>query len=257
MLVVCNTVADARRLTEASPETCYHLSTAMAPAHRTRTLEAVREHLKQGEPVRLVSTQVIEAGVDISFPFVVRIEGPLDGIIQAAGRCNREGEADGLGEVVVTRLKEGGMPPAPYCTAAGIVRHWIESEEEIDPNDPDWCRRFYEALYRQHDRDKYNVGLHLRDLDLKTAADQYRIIDDETTPYVVEAEVPERLLEQARTGDLDRGVIRALQPYLVTLYPWQADEAKQSSFSEPIDPRGEGDLMLWTGPYDDAGIRWE
>lgn len=254
MLVVCNTVNDAQRVAEASPKPCFHLSTAMTPSHRSRVLRVVEHRLERGKPVRLVSTQVIEAGVDIDFPFAIRIEGPLDSIIQTAGRVNREGTLDGYGEVVVTRLEKGSNPPAPYRTGAQIVRNWMEEEGEINPNDPEWCRRFYERLYQQHDRDRHNVTLHLRDLSLKTAAEKYQIIDEDTTLCVVEEQVPSGLLEEIQEGGLSRDLLRRLQPYSVNLHVDIAEEALQRGHAVPLDPGSEGGALLWIGPYGQQGI---
>ena len=268
-LVVCNTVADARRIADAATSSratpegqatdpVYHLSTAMTPEHRTRVLNAVREHLKADVPVRLVSTQLIEAGVDISFPRVIRIEGPLDGIVQAAGRCNRNGDPNGApGTVVVTRLADSEPPPGPYKTGAHIVRDWINDGKPLKPNDPQWVRRFYEALYQQHDRDVHRVNLHLSEMAFQKAAEVYRIIDEETVTYVIHAEVPPRLLQTVRDGGLTRDRRRRLQRHAVNLYPWQQDAAKRSGHAEPLLPGSSNELMLWTGPYDAYGLRWE
>lgn len=87
-----------------------HLSALMCPVHRSQILREIKDNLKQGEPCRLISTQLIEAGVDISFPEVIREYSGLDSIVQAAGRCNREGENAGLGKVSVFMPEEGLAP---------------------------------------------------------------------------------------------------------------------------------------------------
>ena len=109
VLVIVNTKACARRvyqgLKERAEETCLlaHLSTNMCMAHREQTLQSIADELNNKRPVILISTPLVEAGVDISFRCVVRSLAGLDSIVQAAGRCNRNGE-DKLGEVHIVKL---------------------------------------------------------------------------------------------------------------------------------------------------------
>ncbi|MED1490523.1 CRISPR-associated helicase Cas3' [Bacillus smithii] len=99
VLVILNTKSVVKKLYELLKEKengtlIYHLSTSMCAAHRSNILEKVRKHLREGEPIICVSTQLIEAGVDVSFDCVIRSLAGLDSIAQAAGRCNRHGEKD-------------------------------------------------------------------------------------------------------------------------------------------------------------------
>ena len=88
------------------PEALFHLSTNQCAAHRKAIFDTIKARLKNGKPVICISTQLIEAGVDISMACVIRALGGLDSIAQAAGRCNRHGEKDGKGQVWVLNLKE-------------------------------------------------------------------------------------------------------------------------------------------------------
>ena len=94
MLCIVGTKRKAQELFNllADETGTYHLSTNMYPAHRKRILEEIRERLKKGEACRVISTSLIEAGVDVDFPVVYRQMDALDSIVQAAGRCNREGK---------------------------------------------------------------------------------------------------------------------------------------------------------------------
>jgi len=103
LLVVCNTRKQARELFSSLKNEngdVFHLSTSMCVAHRKAVLEQIKKRLKSGLKCVCVSTQLIEAGVDVSFESVVRVKAGLDSLIQAAGRCNREGESENKGEVL-------------------------------------------------------------------------------------------------------------------------------------------------------------
>ena len=101
-LAIVNTKRHAMELLDALDDpTVLHLSTLLCGAHRSEVLAKIRQRLAAGEPCQVVSTQVVEAGVDLDFATVFRAEAPLDAIIQAAGRCNREGNLEGNGRVVV------------------------------------------------------------------------------------------------------------------------------------------------------------
>ena len=97
VLCIVNTRKDAKELYERLPKEgiCLHLSRMMCPAHVSATIERIKQVLKDAgnRPIRVIATQLIEAGVDIDFPVVYRQEAGLDSILQAAGRCNREGKS--------------------------------------------------------------------------------------------------------------------------------------------------------------------
>ena len=95
----------------------HHLSALMCPAHRSRTLGEIKETLNRGAPCRVVSTQLVEAGVDVDFPLVYRALGGLDSIVQAAGRCNREGRMD-LGNMIVFRAHSAPPRGTPRANAS-------------------------------------------------------------------------------------------------------------------------------------------
>jgi len=106
-----------------------HLTTLMCPAHRRAVLARVRQRLADGLPVRLVSTSLIEAGVDISFPEVWRAMAGLDSVAQAAGRCNREGKMEGLGRTVVFEPAEH-KPPRDVALLAEVAAGVLDRFEE-------------------------------------------------------------------------------------------------------------------------------
>lgn len=101
VLVIVNTRADAKELHRLLPEGAIHLSANMCGEERSEIIEMIKARLVQGDAIKVVSTQLIEAGVDIDFPVVYRAMAGLDSIAQAAGRCNREGKLEAKGQVYV------------------------------------------------------------------------------------------------------------------------------------------------------------
>lgn len=147
MLVIVNTRRHAQELYRriSGMEGAAHLSTLMCPRHRRTWLAALKDRLARGEPVRLVATSLIEAGVDISFAEVWRAATGLESITQTAGRCNRENElAPARGRVVV-------FEPADAKTQHDVARRWNAAKPEIDRHeDPlglDAVRGYFRELY--------------------------------------------------------------------------------------------------------------
>ncbi len=127
-LTILNTIKDARTLLEevSSMDGCFHLSSRLCPLHRSFVLSLVRSVLEQSDlPCRLVATQVVEAGVDIDFPVVFRVMGPLDSLIQAAGRCNREARL-ASGTTHIVELQEAHLPKGIYTTATDQTRLMLQ-----------------------------------------------------------------------------------------------------------------------------------
>src|SRR5205823_2089406 len=118
-----------------------HLSTLLCGAHRRRVIREVRRRIADGEACRLVATQVIEAGVDLDFPMVVRALAPLDAIIQAAGRCNREGRLR-RGRVIVFRSEGERTPPGSYRSGTQISGALI-GEGHDDLGDPQTAETYF------------------------------------------------------------------------------------------------------------------
>ncbi|MFW6333028.1 MAG: CRISPR-associated helicase Cas3', partial [Thermodesulfobacteriota bacterium] len=137
-LCVVNTRKHARTIYEKiEGENCYHLSALMCPVHRSQKLEQIRNALKAGESCRVVSTQLIEAGVDIDFPVVFRSAAGIDSIAQAAGRCNREGKLKEGGQLFVF-LPEDGVPPGDFRLNAETAEMVMQHHEDILSPDAVW-----------------------------------------------------------------------------------------------------------------------
>ena len=157
VMMVVNTTYDARELArlvrDRNPEGILHLSTRMYPAHRRAVLAEVRRRLDASLPVRLVTTQLVEAGVDLDFPVVMRAMAPAENLAQARGRCNREGRLPSGRFVVVN------CPDLKDLTSyrTGIFRarrHFIETRNDLD--DPDTMRAYYTDVYRDLGIDEFS-----------------------------------------------------------------------------------------------------
>jgi len=252
VLAIVNTKADARALLLAlgDPSTL-HLSTSLCGAHRRRVIKEVRRRLSGGEPCRLVSTQVVEAGVDIDFPVVFRALGPLDAIIQAAGRCNREGRLSS-GLVQVFKPADGGLPRGTYRAATGITGALLEVGN-LDPTTVDAARAYYVQLYDTVSTDSQRIQTLRKHLDYPEVAARFRMIEDDTVSAVVEyGSADERQRVEALVAALrdashpGRATWRALQPYIVSVRRRSAEQYQRQGLYHSL---GKG-IGVWRGRYD-------
>jgi CRISPR-associated endonuclease/helicase Cas3 len=210
--------------------------------------------LARGEPCRLVATQVVEAGVDLDFPLVLRALGPLDSVIQAAGRANREGRLD-AGRVVVFEPAEGGLPRGAYQRATETTRTML-NVGALDMDDPASIHDYFLRLYPLEDTDRNEIQKKRRELDYPEVAHRFRMIDDDTVNVVVteygtdeERQRVRSILAALRAGaPPSRRLLRQLQPYTVSLWRRQALEHQRQGFlsSQEVAPG----LWEWLGRYD-------
>ncbi|MHC1712540.1 MAG: CRISPR-associated endonuclease Cas3'' [Solidesulfovibrio sp.] len=192
-------------------EALFHLSTNMCPTHRKEVLDAVRDRLNKKEPCRLISTQCIEAGVDIDFPLVYRAMGPLEAIAQAAGRCNRDGKMAAGRFVVFDPEATGrrqGYPSPAYFQAAEVTRTMLAVSGELDINDPAVFRQYYERLYGVNNlgarKDALAVAIQARDF--VEVAKCYRVIDKECIQLLAPWKKYKDDIEDLRGEAFDRGI---------------------------------------------------
>lgn len=131
-------------------ESLFLLSTDLCPAHRLEVVETIKKRLKQGRPCRVVATQCIEAGVDLDFDAMYRALAPLEAIIQAAGRCNRNGRLPNGGQLTVFIPDEVGnlYPGGEYERAANVVKDlWYKTRRGLDLDDPALIAEYYALLF--------------------------------------------------------------------------------------------------------------
>ena len=236
VLCIVNTRDQALDIFNALPDSDenIHLSALMFPLHRTEKLNEIRERLNpvNSQPCRVVSTQLIEAGVDVDFPSVFRLVAGIDSIAQAAGRCNRNGLSDTPQKVSVFNLtKESG------CS---FFRDASQSAMKLfEPfagrfTHPDCIREYFADLFwKNEDRmdedgivDKCRRGQSL-EIQFREIA-EFKMIKSATEPIIIALDdVSLGLVRSLEFTKYKRGVLRKLQQYSVQIYPYQLAEIEK------------------------------
>lgn len=229
VLCIVPTKPQARALFEQlrGEEGVYHLSTNMYPEHRRRILDEIRARLKSKETCRVVSTSLVEAGVDLDFPVVYRAMAGLDSIAQSAGRCNREGKMKAFGELgqvyVYEPEKSPRMPWLKRCMSRAAET--LRTLPDADPLGLEAMRRYFELLYDVQELDKKKIFSRLnpqlrKDLyfSFREVAEEFRFIEDETVGVIIPIEpAAKKLLEELRHTNYTSATQRKLQQYSVAL----------------------------------------
>ena len=261
-----------------------HLSTVMTGMHRRHVLAEVRTRLKKREPVRLVSTSLVEAGVDVDFPLVMRAIAGLDSIAQAAGRCNREGKGANLGEVLVF------TPTADEAKSSDAVMNMADIAQKVmaaHPDDPltaTAIAAYFERMLWQsgpealdaapvgEDGGAQSPGIMAEingtgnDFAFRFAsiARAFRMIDDGQAPVIIRGGrwgIGDKLLNELEWSKGAGGIARKLQPFIVNL-PHRTRRELTANRAASVwreDLFGREFLLLnHDGLYDDrAGLRME
>ena len=205
------------------PEGSFHLSTLMIPAQRQEIFAEIRARLRRNEPCRVVSTSLIEAGVDVDFPAVYRELAGLDSVMQAAGRCNREGKRP-VGESVVTIFEREELPPLLFRTAIGAAREALDAHG--DPAAPETMAHYFrslrdltgDALDEQGVVKAFGQGISGCELPFKTVAESFRLIDRSTYTIYIPYGRGAALIQRLQDGECSRGLYRELGRYAVSVY---------------------------------------
>ena len=248
VLAIVHRRKDARDLANHLPaEGTYHLSALMCPRHRTEVLARAQEALARGETCRLVSTQLVEAGVDIDFPVVYRAFGGLDSVAQAAGRCNREGRLD-RGQLIIF---EAPTPPPRGTPKRGLETLTSMLEGRASPlriTDPAEFETYFRRLYFAEDLDVRGVQAEREQLSFANVAQKFEMIQDwASRPVVVPYGDAESRVAALRSEGPSRKTLRALQPYSVNIY---SDEYEALMGSGALETIGEA-VQVLTTPYAD------
>lgn len=288
-LVILNTKADAARLyielknysKDHSQEQIdlLHLSTSMCPAHRLDTIDYIKE--KKQENILCISTQLIEAGVDISFGCVVRAIAGLDSIAQAAGRCNRNGEDPNGKNVYIVNLAEENLSRLPDIKSGADITYQILGNKPLDLLSSDVVALYYKKYYYNRDFQlsyPVNENGYLYDLlsrnqkgygalknrgrgekcpalgqAFKTAGDLFSVIDRRTVGVLVPYKKGSELARKYEKADYKtrKLLLREIGRYSVSLYPYQIEKLHELRALTHID----GDILfLDSGYYEDEKL---
>lgn len=250
VLAIVNTRKAARELQRLMPADTLHLSALMCGAHRRDVIAHVKERLqakREGRdirPLRVVSTQLVEAGVDIDFPVVYRALAGLDSIAQAAGRCNREGRLDGKGRVVVFVPPE--KPPLGHLHKGAEACISTLHGQAHDPLARGLFAHYFKEFYHSVDLDQHGIVNKLKvepralAVQFRAAADAFCLIDDANSATVVvryaahQAQIDSLLNLLAAEGP-QRWLMRKLQRYTITIPQRQANQMlAQGDLSLPM-----------------------
>jgi len=265
ILCVVNTRKYARQLYEtvSNKTGLFHLSALMCPAHRSKVLDTIRRLLKEHAVCRVISTQLIEAGVDVDFPVVYRALAGIDSIAQSAGRCNREGILPENGKVFVF-VPEHSAPP-------GFLRQGVEEAQVIlrrhrDILSLEAVYEFFKNMYWRNtdilDKhkiiEKFAEGVKTCDFPFKSVSEQFKVIDNGMQTIIIPYNEEARKLIIALKASDSRAIARKLQRYCVQVYPDVIIKLGRAAL-EPVHERYyiliNGDLykkdigLDWNNPY--------
>ena len=246
VLCIVNTRRSCRELYERVRQydaEAIHLSALMCGEHRSKVIEEIRRRLAADDsPIRVISTQLVEAGVDIDFPIVYRAMAGLDSIVQAAGRCNREGRGP-VGMVYVFE--------PPCKSPAGLLRKGEDRTRdmliagELDVHHPDTYRDYFDGFYesvnergeelrRKLQPDRRNCGVYFRHVGKK-----FRMIEVDSVSVFVKYGEGAKLIERLRREGPQRQLMRQLWRFSVNISRHQKDILLQSGAIEVLETFGE------------------
>lgn len=244
VLCVVNTRRAAREVFhQLSGPGNFHLSTLMYPAHRKRILDEIRRRLRDGLPCRVVSTSLIEAGVDVDFPAVYRELSGLDSILQAAGRCNREGKRPPE-DSIVTIFQGEDPPPRLFETSIGAGKIVLDHCQDVSSRAA--IHTYFSTLLDlkgAEAQDAHHI-LPLMESEFfpfRTVAERFHLIESPTTTVYLPLEEGAGLVELLRSGQYSRTLYRRLGQYGVSVYPQHLAALEQAGALEHLE---DGSVVL-------------
>lgn len=241
VLCIVNSRKAAQEIFRRMPEEgSFHLSTLLYPNHRRAVLDEIRQRLDKELPCRVVSTSLIEAGVDVDFPAVYREMAGLDSILQAAGRCNREGKNPAQDSVVTIFQSHGAIPPLLKVNI-GAAKEALAGGRE--PGDPETIAAYFSA-YRSlagEGLDKGEVvsaleqGLAGCQMPFRTVAEWFRFIDSPTKTVYIPRKQGAGPVGQLLAGARSRELYRQAGQYSITVYEQHYQELLKAGDITPLD----------------------
>lgn len=252
VLCIVNTRKDCRELFDLMPSGAIHLSALMCGEHRSQVIHMIKQRLKDGLPMVVVSTQLVEAGVDIDFPVVYRALSGLDSIAQASGRCNREGKLNAEGKLgcVYVFIPPKRAPRGLLRKGEDKTRELI-SLHDIDFQNPKEFTHYFNLFYSSvNDTGSGFKDLLVRDVpnvQFRTAGREFRLIDDSgQQPVFVKFGESRKWLDELRCIGPNRNNTRRLQRFTVNLSKADFDKAQRDGLIEEVWQN----FWLWIGRYD-------
>lgn len=272
MLVIVNNRRHARSLYDQAKhlDGTFHLTTLMCAKHRSQKLDEIRGRLKNGDPCRVIATSLIEAGVDVDFPLVMRAEAGLDSVAQAAGRCNREGKRPSENSFVwIFAPEEQWKAPPELAAQAAVMRLTADSFSD-DLLSTQAVAAYFAELYQlkgsELDNKKilkmHNDTGQSLDFPFQTIADKFRMIESHMQPLIIPFDgEAENLISSLRHADHIGGLLRKLQPYTVQIPEKALAALYKAGRIEPINEKNFGKqfyTLIGLDLYDDvAGLSWD
>lgn len=232
-----------RMLSEPELEGLFYLTSDLCGAHRSVVLEIIKERLAEGKPCYLVASQCVEAGVDLDFPIVYRALAPLESIIQAAGRCNRNGDSPDGKVVIFLPEEERLYPPGEYYQRASVCVRTLASRHPIDCCNLKHIEEYYEILYSNREGDKGKLKKALEERDYREVQKVYKLIETKGVQVIVpwkdEMELFHSLQEEYEKTGLTRDLIRRARP--LTVSSFAEDKVRECCIPLLFRTYGRGD----------------
>lgn len=246
-----------------------HLTTLMCARHRSEALKEIRQRLVAGEPCRLISTSLIEAGVDVDFPAVFRAEAGLDSIAQAAGRCNREGRRPADASEVSVFSVGSDWPTPPELEQFAQAARSVFRQHQDSPLSLDAINSYFSELYWQKGPQQLDVHDLLGKLEAgqidgipyETLATNFQMIESRMLPIIIPYdEEARRALRDLENAESCSGIARRLQPYIVQVPEQGFISLRKAGAVQPVQPERYGEQFMMLANmdiYSDRyGLNW-